>query len=67
VPRKYIGLKKVLFSFSKKLNKNKGLILGLVSKLAPHLPFAGIIQIRFNGYDLSLTAPLRDDAKLIQM
>jgi hypothetical protein len=34
-------------------------------QLARHLPFVGIIQIRFNGYVLSLTAPLRDITKVI--
>jgi hypothetical protein len=53
-----------LFSFLKKSNKNKGLILGSCIQLARHLPFVGIIQIRFNGYVLSLTAPLRDGTKV---
>jgi hypothetical protein len=53
-----------LFSFFKKINKNKGLILGSSIQLARHLPFVGIIQIRFNGYVLSLTAPLRDGTKV---
>jgi hypothetical protein len=57
--------KSLVFIF-KKLNKNKGLILGAVIKLARHLPFVGIIQIRFNGYNLSLAAPLRDAAKLME-
>ena len=60
------GINNSLVFIFKKLNKNKGLILGAVIKLARHLPFVGIIQIRFNGYNLSLLAPLRDATKLME-
>ena len=46
-------LKKFLFSFLKKLNKNKGLILGSYKSISSVIFPAQALSYRFNGYNLS--------------